>query len=148
MANERPTPPKVVVWSLPFASAESSVLVALLKTVEELKVAVESNAMPPVNACNVVQVTLEAAVTKPGFIKLSVTAPVAFEAEIFVPEASEPTPITAPVEPLNDKTPAFWNWIAPPELAISMPVEVENVNGELKVNPAAAIVAVAGAEVM
>ena len=91
-ANERPTPPKVVVWSLPVESAESRVFVALLKIVELLKVDVELIVSPPVKVWPADQVTDEAAVTNPGFTKLMVTAPVDPETLMFVPETLLVTP--------------------------------------------------------
>lgn len=98
--------------------------------------------------CAAVHVTLDAAVTKPGFTKLMVTEPVAALALIMVPEEIDETPVTEPMPPLKLVTPVFWNWIAPEELAMPMPVEVEKVNGALNVKPAVVIVAVAAAEVM
>ena len=59
--------------------------------VEELNVAVLFRAAPPVKVCKVDHVTELAAVTNPGFTKLIVTEPVAFETEIFVPEEREAT---------------------------------------------------------
>ena len=61
--------PVVVATIRPFASTARTVLVRL-RTVEELKVAVELKAAPPVKACAAVHVTEDAAVTKPGFVKV------------------------------------------------------------------------------
>ena len=72
---------------------------------------------------------------KPGFTKLIVTAPLAALTEIADPDATEVTPV-------------FWNWMLPLELAMPMPVEVVKVKGAVKVKPAAAMVAVAGALVI
>ena len=73
-------------------------------TVELLKVAVLFSAAPPRNAWSDVHETELAAVTKPGFTKLTVTVPVAAETERFEPAAMEPTPVTDPVAPLNEET--------------------------------------------
>ena len=63
----RPVPIDGVV-SFPFASTESNEEVEIAaKMVDELKVVVELCVAPPLKVCRPVQVTLEAAVTKPGF---------------------------------------------------------------------------------
>jgi hypothetical protein len=75
-----------------------------------------------------------------------VTVPVLLvkeKSEVVAEALIDPTPVTAPVPPLNDVTPVFENWMAPEELASPIPVEVANVKGELKVNPPKAMVAVA-----
>lgn len=61
---------RVVVCTFPLASTLMMLPVTLPKTVELLKVAVELKVAPVLNVCNAVQVTLEAAVTNPGFTKL------------------------------------------------------------------------------
>lgn len=61
--------------------------------VDELKVAVAFVVWAPV------QVTDEAAVTNPGFMKERVTEPDAFEAEMYVPEVMEVTPMFVYVMP-------------------------------------------------
>lgn len=122
-AKLNPIPPNVVVCNLPFASAESKVFVATEKIVELLNVAVLLAVRPALNVCAAVQVTLEAAVTKPGFTKLIVTVPVAALALILVPEAIEETPTTVPVAPLKDVTPTFVRTLP----ARLRPVEIEVV---------------------
>jgi hypothetical protein len=89
--NESPVPMVGVVSRPVLFMDKSDEVASAAKIVDELKVAVELNAVPPMKVCNAVQVTLEAAVTKPGFTKLSVTEPVAFETEMFVPAASDVT---------------------------------------------------------
>ncbi len=59
-----------VVPTEPDAFRNASVFVANEKMVELLNVAVEFTVRPPVKVCNVVHVTLDAAVTKPGFVKV------------------------------------------------------------------------------
>ena len=73
--KERPVPPKVVVWRTPDEFAERRVPVAAAKTVLLLKVAVELKVAPPVKVWRFVHAPDEAKVTKPGFVKLTVSAP-------------------------------------------------------------------------
>ena len=120
--KERPAPPKVVVWSLPFRSAERRVFAAAENTVEELNVAVALKAVEllkaavPEKACAAVHVTELAAVTKPGFVKVIVWLPVAFVSEV------RPVPaVLIAVTPvfMTEKTlELVWSWI---------PVEAFNV---------------------
>ena len=69
--KERPTPPKVVVCSLPVVSAESKVFVATEKTVELWKVAVEAKVAPPVKVRAPAEVNDEA----PVGVRLTLPAP-------------------------------------------------------------------------
>ena len=107
--NESP-PPKVVVCNCPFTSAERSVFVAIAKTVDELKVAVELNAAPALKAWSADQITELALVTKPGFVKPRVTEPVPFVT-------------VTPPPAVRFVTPVFWTERTLPEVAIWMPVE-------------------------
>ena len=109
--NDNPTPPKVVVCNCPFTSAERSVFVAIAKTVDELKVAVELKVAPPVKAWRFVHAPDEAKVTKPGFVKLIVTEPVALEFAV-----------RGPAE-VSAVTPVFWTEKMFEEVEIEMPVE-------------------------
>jgi hypothetical protein len=98
-AKPKPTPPKVVVWSLPVLSAERRVFVAMEKIVEELKVAValcavdELKVAVELNVWLAVQVTEEAFVTNPGFVKPRVTEPVAWSTVTPPPPVSAVTPV-------------------------------------------------------
>lgn len=60
--------------------------------VDEPNVLVAENVVEAEKNCAAVHVAEDASVRNPGFTKLSVTEPVAFEAEIYVPEEMEVTP--------------------------------------------------------
>ncbi len=86
---------QVVVETVPDAFTVRQLFPAVpsaLKTTELAKVDVLLKFVAALKVCVAIQVTLDAAVTKPGFTKFIVTAPVAFDAEMFVPDAIDVTP--------------------------------------------------------
>ncbi len=85
------TPPTVCKHCVPVMAA---------KTVLELNVAVALKFVAALKVCVAVQVTLDAAVTNPGFTKLIVTVPVGALTLMSVPDATDMTALVSTAMPL------------------------------------------------